>query len=163
MIEVISIVSFPYINKEDVSIILEFLQNLIAILQSRKIKENNNKFLKFMKNCIISYFDCTFIKPSLNEFIEELTKLMNIILFDDEFINNFNYTSSAFHTYQFLFKLNKILKIIIDRNLQLCQIQNNNKIPCLLNNEIPKILSKYHILHEFIFIDNSLYDFIKLM
>ena len=116
-----------------------------------------------MKNCIISYFDCKFIKPSVNEFIEELTKLMNIILFDDEFINYFNYTSSAFHTYQFLFKLNIILKIIIDRNLQLCQIQNINKIPCLLNNEIPKILSEYHILHEFIFIDNSLYDFIKLM
>ena len=120
MIEVLSIVSFPYINKEDVSIILEFLQNLIAILQSRKIKENNNNFLKFMKNYIISYFDCEFIKPSVNEFIEELTKLINIILFDDEFINNFNYTSSAFHTYQFLFKLNIILKIIIDRNLQLC-------------------------------------------
>lgn len=116
-----------------------------------------------MKNCIISYFHCKFIKPSVNEFIEELTKLMNIILFDDEFINYFNYTSSAFHTYQFLFKLNIILKIIIDRNLQLCQIQNNNKIPCLLNNEIPKILSKYHILHEFIFTDNSLYDLIKLM
>ena len=160
-IEIFSIMGLPYIKENDINLVLEFLQDLIVIIESRNLNENND-FLKFMKNCVISYFDCRFNKPNLNEFINNLKELTNLILFDDEFLKYFNYSSSAFHTYEFLSKLNLIFQIISDRILILLQIKYLNNIPCLFDDEIKNILNEYYILHEFIMINNPIYDFAKL-
>ena len=161
-IEIFSIIGLPYVREEDMPKCLEFLQDLIEIFMSKNINECND-FMKFLKNCIISYFDCKFNKPSVHEFLNELEKLKNIIILNDEYIKNFKYTSSAFHTYQFLSKINAILELITDNSLKLFQIQHLNNIPCIFNDELKEYLNKYHILHKFVFLDNSLYDFAKLV
>ena len=161
-IEVFSIIGLPYINEKDISSILEFLQDLIVIFDSLNLNVNNN-FLKFLKICVISYFDCRFNKPKLNEFINEINELKNMILFDKEFLKYFNYTSSAFHSYEYLTKLNFIFKIISERNLILLQIKNLNRIPCLFDDEIKNLLKQFYILHEFLIINNPIYDFAKLV
>ena len=161
-IELFSILAMINISEDNLKICFDFLQDLISIFKNRNLKDNN-EFLKFMKSCIISYFDCKFIKSNINEFLNELNKLKNIILYNEDYINKFKYTSSAFHTYQFLFKLNKILYLIKNESLKIIQIEYLNKIPCLFNDEIEKYLNKYHILHEFILLDIPLYDFAKLI
>ena len=56
-----------------------------------------------------------------------------------------------------LFKINKILNIIGNRDFQLCQIQNLNKIPCLLDDdEIKKKLNEYYILYDSVSNENEL-------
>ena len=150
----------PYIKEKDVYSVIEFLQDLIVTFASLNLNENNN-FLKYMKICLLSYFDSRFNKPILSEFINELNQLKNLILFDNEFLKYFNYTSSAFHAYEDLAKLNLIFKTISERNLILLQIKNLNRIPCLFNDEIKNVLNKFYILHEFIIINNPIYDFAK--
>ena len=73
-IELFCIIGLPYIKENDLYFVLEFLQNLIVMFDSLNLNENNN-FLKFMKICVIYYFDCKFNKPQLNEFINDLNKL----------------------------------------------------------------------------------------
>ena len=162
IIELFSIIGLPYVNENDAYLIIEFLQDLIVLFSSLNLRENSN-FLKFMKICVISYFDCKFNKPELKEFINNLNELKNIILFDNEYLTYFYYSSSAFHAYEFLEKLNLIFRIISDKKLRLLQIKNMNKIPCLFDDEIKNLLSKFHILHKFIIISNPIYDFAKLV
>ena len=162
IVELISIVCIPYINRNNIIITLKFLQKLVTLLETKGPKENNS-FLKFIKNSIISYFDSPFIKPDIKIFFNEVLKFIEKIIFDDEFVHNFNYTSSAFKTYEFLFKLNSILDILPDRGIQLCQIKNLNNIPCVFDEEIPKLLNKYHILHEYILKENIIYNFSNSM
>ena len=161
-IEVFIIMGFPYINEENLSQSIEFIQDLIFIFQTNNISVNN-EFLKFMKNCTISYFDSKFNKPKINEFLDELDKLKNLILNNEKYLNNFKYTSSSFHTYQFLSKINLILNSIKDDYLKLLQIQYLNNIPCIFDEEIKDYLDKYHIIHEFEIYDNQIYDFVKLV
>ena len=147
IIEIIITTCLPYIKEDEVKKYLEFIDQLLITIGTKNINRNNG-FLKFIKNCIISYNDSPFSKPDLKTFINELNILKNIILNDDEFIKYFNYTSSAFITYEMLFKINKILNTIKVRDFQLCQIQNLNKIPCLLDDEIPKKLKENYILYD---------------
>ena len=161
-IEVFVIIGFPYINEENLQKSIEFFQDLIAIFKTNNLKENN-ELLNFMKNCIISYFDCKFTKPKFDELLEELNKLKDLILSNEKVMKCFKFTSSAFHTYQFLFKINLFLDLIKDDSIKILQIQYLNKIPCLFDEEIKKYLNKYHILHEFELNYNSLYDFAKLI
>ena len=145
----------PFIKENEVRQYLEFLEQLMIIIVIKNINRNNG-FLKFIKNCIISYNDSPFSKPDLTSFIKEMNSLKYLILNDEEFIKYFNYTSSAFITYEMLFKINKILNIIGDRDFQLCQIQNLNKIPCLLDDEIQKKLNEYYILYDSVSSENEL-------
>jgi hypothetical protein len=69
--EITRIISLPYMNEEKSLLILDFLNNLIDLYNSKNISENNN-FLKFIKTCIISYFDSPFIKPDITKFLDEL-------------------------------------------------------------------------------------------
>ena len=150
IIEIVSITCLPYIKEDEVKKYLEFIDELMITIGTNNINRNNG-FLKFIKNCIISYNDSPFSKPDLTKFINEMNTLKNLILNDDEFLKFFNYTSSAFITYEMVFKINIILKIIKDRDLQLCQIQFLNKIPCLLDDEIPEKLNEYYILYDSVF------------
>ena len=161
-IEVFIIMGFPYINEENIPQSIEFIQDLIFIFKTKNISVNN-ELLKFMKNCIISYFDCKFNKPKINEFLDELDKLKNVILNNEKYFKAFKYTSSPFHTYQFLFKVNLILNSIKDDYLKLLQIQYLNKMPCLFDEEIKDYLNKFNIIHEFEIYENSIYDFVKLI
>ena len=92
IVEVISIVCIPYITEKSAMNVLDFLQKLIILFES-KGKNDNNYFFKFIKHCIISYFDSTFIKPGITTFFVELLKLINKIFSDDEFIHYFKYIS----------------------------------------------------------------------
>ena len=103
IIEILSILAFPSIKIEKLNLILEFMQNLIADVKIQELNANNN-FLKFIKICLISYFDSNYNKPKIEDFFYELDKLKNIILFDDDYIKNFNYKTSCFINYEFLFK-----------------------------------------------------------
>jgi hypothetical protein len=144
----------PFIEENEVRQYLEFLEQLMETIGINNINRNNG-FLKFIKNCIISYNDSPFSKPDLTLFIKEMNSLKDLILNDDEFIKYFDYTSSAFITYEMLFKINKILNIFGDRDFQLCQIQNLNKIPCLLDDEIQKKLNEYYILYDSVTNENK--------
>ena len=155
IIEIISTTCLPFIKENEVRQYLEFLEQLMITIGIQNINRNNG-FLKFIKNCIISYNDSPFSKPDLTSFIKEMNSLKYLILNDEEFIKYFNYTSSAFITYEMLFKINKILNIIGDRDFQLCQIQNLNKIPCLLDDEIQKKLNEYYILYDSVSSENEL-------
>ena len=155
IIEIISTTCLPFIKENEVRQYLEFLEQLMITIGIQNINRNNG-FLKFIKNCIISYNDSPFSKPDLTSFIKEMNSLKYLILNDEEFIKYFNYTSSAFITYEMLFKINKILNIIGDRDFKLCQIQNLNKIPCLLDNEIQKKLNEYYILYDSVSSENEL-------
>ena len=160
IIEVISIMALPSLKEENFKLVLEFMQDLIAIFKIQELEPNNN-FLKFMKICIISYFESNYNKPKIKDFINELDKLKNFILSDDDYIKNFNYKTSCFQTHEFLFKLNIILNSINTKELLLLQIQNLNLIPCLFDNEIKNLLKNNHFLHEYLLIDNPIFDFFK--
>ena len=160
IIEILSIFAFPSIKIEKLNLILEFMQNLIADVKIQELNANNN-FLKFIKICLISYFDSNYNKPKIEDFFYELDKLKNIILFDNDYIKNFNFKTSCFIIYEFLFKLNVILNYVKTKDLILLQIQNLNSIPCLFNDEIENLLKNNHFLHEFLIIENPLFDFFK--
>ena len=160
IIEILSVLALPFLNIENFGLILEFMQDLIAIVKIREINENNN-FFKFIKICLISFFDCNYFKPKIKDFLFELDKLKNLILFDQDFINNFNFKFSCFLNHEFLFKLNVILNHVKTKDLILLQIQNLNSIPCLFNDEIENLLKKNHFLHEFLIFQNPLFDFFK--
>ena len=160
IIEIMSVECLPYMSAKQISSILGFFQEIINI--TKNVTKGNN-FLNFINHSIISYFESKFIKPKLNIFIEELLQLMEKIYSDEKFISYFNYTSSAFKSYEFVFKLNKILKSIKDKQTQLFQIKNMNSIPCILDDEISKLLSENHIINEYILNENLIYDFAKLI
>ena len=159
IIEIMSVECLAYMNSKHISLVLGFFQEMINII--KKINTGKN-FLKFIKHSIISYFESKFIKPKLNAFLEEILQLMEKIYSDEKFINYFNYTSSSFKTYEFLFKLNQILNKIKDKKIQLFQLKNLNNIPCILDDEIPKLLSENYIINEYSLNENPIYDFAKL-
>ena len=155
-----SVECLPYMSAKQISSILGFFQEIINITKNFT-KEIN--FLNFIKRSIISYFESKFIKPKLNIFLDEILQLMEKIYSDEKFISYFNYTSSTFKSYEFLFKLNKILNTIKDKKIQILQIKNINSIPCILDDEISKLLSENYIINEYILNDNLIYDFAKLI
>ena len=162
LVEIICTTYLPNLDIKNSEIILDFLKDLIDNYQNKNLDMNNN-LLKFIKCSIISYCNTPFIKVELSKFINELNTFIKLIINDEDFLKYFKYTSSAFQTHEMVFKFNIIFKILKDKNLQLCQIKNINKIPCLLNEEIPKLLDEYYILHDSIFIDNKIYDLNKLI
>ena len=162
LFKITSIISFPYISEENSKKILEFFKNIIDLYYSKNLN-NYNEFVKFLKLCMISYFDSPFIKPNLSKFINELIILSRQIFNDEELIKAFKFSSSIFQTYENLYKINFILGLIYDKYLQKLQLLYLSQVPCLLENEIIKILHKYHILHESILIEDPIYDFNKLI
>ena len=160
IIEIISIICLPYIDENECDLVFQFLQEFLSIIEKKKTNEIIN-ILKFIKNSIISYFDSQFIKPNIKIFFNQLSDFVKIIFSDEKFTKNFYYTSSSFKVYEFLIKLNKILKLIPNNKIKLCQIQHLNNIPCVLDDEIPNLLKQFHIINNFILFDKSIYDFAK--
>ena len=149
------IIPHEYYN---LSIIIKSLKSLLT--NEKLIKLNNSHPLfSWINSIIISACEgsCLF---SVDNLLNILTKFINTILKEDEFLNNLSFVKISMKSYQFIDNLNTILSGM-NKDLIIIQLKYINCIPPLLKNEINPLKEKFNIIHHDYNNRIPIYSFIK--